>query len=53
MQDHYGEGCDLRCRESAEQIARRYIENLQSLMLNANGITLKVYYEAAFAQEDR
>jgi len=53
MFEHEGEGCDLRCHQTAEQIARRYMDNLQNLMLNAEGITLRVYYEATFAQEDR
>jgi hypothetical protein len=48
--DPWGLGQDLHCRETADQKARRYVDNLQSLMSNAFGITLKVYYEAEWAQ---
>jgi hypothetical protein len=46
----WGEGWDLQLRETADQKARRYVDNLQSLMHNAFGITLRVYYEAEWEQ---
>ena len=53
MIESEGEACDLHCHQTAQEKASRYVENLQSLMHNAFGITLKVYYEAEFEQEGR
>ena len=49
----WGEGQDLIMRETADQKARRYVDNLKSLMTNAFGITLRVYYEAEWEQRCR
>jgi len=51
--EHEGEAMDLVLRETAEQKARRYVENLQSLMKNAFGITIRIYFEAEYAQIER
>jgi len=51
MFEHEGDACDLHCHQTAQQKARRYMDNLQDLMHNAFGITLKVYYEAEYSQE--
>ena len=53
IHEHQGEGWDLQMRETADQKARRYVDNLQSLMHNAFGITLRVYYEAEWEQRCR
>ena len=50
---HEGEAMDLVLRETAEETARRYVENLQSLMKNAFGITIRIYFEAEYAQIER
>ena len=53
MMEPLGDGWDLQMRENATQKARRYVDNLQSLMSNAFGITLKVYYEAEWEQRPK